>query len=242
MKILHTSDLHSNLIDVFKEKEGLIDEFDVWVDTGDFFPNNLVIKSQGNFRYYGVDKDHEVKFQKEWLKKENILEIITKWLNGRPFISVSGNHDFISLVDELKKFGCPNVFEVSSTGFELFGLKWAGFPNINWIGGFWNHETVPATFYQIIDEIKLSNPDILITHSPPHKILDVGGFHSENLGIVYLSQFLFNSVHNIKHHFFGHIHELGGSKTDCETGVTFYNGSTCAQIHNIDINFKKEEI
>ena len=52
MKILHSSDLHGSYKELLMALEG---DFDVWVDTGDFFPN----KTRG-------DRNIETSFQNKW--------------------------------------------------------------------------------------------------------------------------------------------------------------------------------
>jgi Icc-related predicted phosphoesterase len=237
IKIFHTSDLHSDLMKIVHNKIHLIKSFDVWVDTGDFFPNDPVLKLGSRYNIVRVlDKDHEVQFQKEWLVRNNILEHITNWLDGRPFISVSGNHDFISLSNELKEFGCPNVFEINLNCFELFGLRWSGFPNINYISGEWNYETSENDLFEVVRKMGVLEPDILVTHSPPFEVLDCGGdFNNENFGIKILSSFLSEEEHKIKHHFFGHVHESGNKvKNSKEIGIKFYNGARTAKLHTIE--------
>lgn len=237
MLVLHTSDLHGGLFPKLNNKPHLISKFDLWIDTGDFFPNDPIISTAGWLGWERtINKKHEIFFQKDWLKRLNILEHMVNWLNGRPFISVQGNHDFISLADELREFGYDNVFEIDvSNDVDLFDHKFCGFPNIPYICGEWNHETFPASFYDIINELKLSACDILITHAPPYGILDAYGMgHKLHSGVGHLNTYLAYQSHNIKHHFFGHCHEFGGqTHTSDEMGIRFINGAKNAILHNV---------
>lgn len=242
MKILHTSDLHADLMEKLHNKTHLIGAFDVWVDTGDFFPNfPLIKKKNGHSSEEIIDKRTEKKRQAEWLKEKKILEHMTKWLNGRPFVSVQGNHDFISLVDALHKFGYENAYEISPEGFELEGFKWAGFPNIPYIGGEWNHETLPCEFDELMERIHKSQPELLIIHCPPKGILDLvkryaktGQVRRANYGIGHFTNYFSYKPHRISHVLCGHIHEQGGMKKNHEDlGVCFINGARHCVLHTI---------
>lgn len=238
MKIMHTSDLHGELMDKVHNKTHIRKAFDVWVDTGDFFDNYPITKGEFIEGYRvgwdrTIDREIEKEEQKKWLKERGILKSITKWLDGRPFVSVGGNHDFISLADELKEFGCPNVYEITPEGFDLLGYKWAGFPNINYICGEWNYETLPPEMDLLVQRIKISKPDILVCHSPARGILDRGE-SLKSYGIGHLTNMFSYAPHNIKHMFFGHVHYCGGKKKVHEDlKITFYNGARSCSLHEI---------
>lgn len=236
MKVMHTSDLHGELMNVVHNKHHILQKFDVWIETGDFFPNDPITGIENGFLSYLISPDHEKSFQRNWLKERKILEHITRWLNGRPFVSVQGNHDFISLVDELKEFGYEHAYEIGPEGFELLDFKWAGFPNINYIQGTWNHETLPGTFYKLVDRLVESRPDILVTHSPPWGILDASIDGRERWGIGQLTNMFNYMSHQVKAHFFGHVHEQGGKEKIHDVfNIPFFNGSQCAKLHELDI-------
>lgn len=228
MKILHTSDLHGN-IQQHLEKVSCLD-FDVWIDTGDFFKNYpTYVPNRGLW----IEKNNEIKNQKDWLQKE--YRYIESVLRNRPFISVSGNHDFISLGEELIELGLSNIYQVDTKGVELFNIKFAGFPNIPMIEGIWNHETNKEYFANLFQELEKSNPDILVCHCPPRGILDLIPEKNIKIGVDYNS-FLSYSKHKIKHMFFGHCHEQGGKKEVIqEMNISFYNGAGHAIIHEIKI-------
>ena len=231
MKILHTSDMHGEILKKFQEEKHLFKNFDIWVDTGDWFVNFPIIQNNPFFGWgRKIVPQIERESQKEWLKQNKILDQLVEQLDGRPFVSVQGNHDFISLADEINTFGYKNVYEVSPGGFSLFGKRWAGFPNIPYIGGEWNHETKNEEFDQLISQIDNSKPDILIMHAPCGNILDE--LYEENLGIGQMTNYLSYRKHNIKYVFHGHIHENGG-KTSEQLGIKFFNGARNVLSHDI---------
>ena len=84
----------------------------------------------------------------------------------------------------------------------------------------------------IWDEIPLDT-DILITHGPPHSILDATK-NGEHVGC----KFLYQRVQLVKPklHVFGHIHEAYGKQDDKEKSPTiFVNAATC------DLRYRPEQ-
>ena len=211
MRVLHSSDLHGKvrklILNLANEK------YDLWIDTGDFFPNI----SRG--------KPHiEVPYQTGWAERDGLVEILLEALNGRPLISIPGNHDYISLADTLKAAG-GNAHTVVPQGINVAGYTWAGFRHIPWIAGEWQGET--HNFSQLITRVLEAKPDLLITHAPPAGILDGPGY-----GIPGLTAKLMYENHNIKAHFFGHEHSAGGYK-DIKSDILFANGARTNKIHII---------
>lgn len=66
--------------------------------------------------------------------------------------------------------------------------------------------------------------DILLTHGPPHGILDVTS-SKENVGCRILRERL--EKLRVKLHIFGHIHEAYGKEIDRLSSTIFVNASTC---------------
>lgn len=208
MKVLHTSDLHGRYHLLLNVKE----EFDVWIDTGDFFPNSV----------YGRGIQ-ERDYQHKWfVKHKNLDRRITDWLGSRASVYVPGNHDFEELANLL-----PGIQRITPQGLDIGGLKLAGFRQIPYINGYWNGEI--WDFTEVIEQTLATNPDVLVTHSPPHTILD----EQPRYGITLLTSYLLYKDHNIRHHLFGHCH-LDGGKTESKAGIKFYNGAECARIHTIE--------
>ena len=212
VRVLHTSDLHGKIDAVLNSAI----EFDLWVDTGDFFPN----ESRGT-------RSIEVAFQTQWLSDENLPERIASWLNGRPMISVGGNHDFVSLADALRGAGV-DAHEITPEGVEDAGLTWAGFREVPWMMGEWNGET--HDFNEVVGATFQSSPDVLVTHAPPAGVLDTCPDHGG--GVSALMTALCWQDHEVKAHFFGHIHEFGGQTVN-KMCVMFVNGAGHAVVHNL---------
>ena len=78
MKIAHFSDIHGHLDKIFAQDLAGVD---VVVNSGDFMPN----VSRG-------ETEKEIPFQAKWFEKH--IRKIVDWLDGRPFVSVMGNHDY----------------------------------------------------------------------------------------------------------------------------------------------------
>lgn len=192
-------------------------DFDVWIDTGDFF-NNV---TRGN-------RTVEPPAQRFWFRQKGVGDRLVVQLAGRQVILVQGNHDYTSLRDLLVEAGHPEgrVFEISvGNRFEYGGFRFAGFREVNWIVGEWNGER-----HDLFHEIAITfeqDPTVLITHTPPAGILD------SSYGSTQLATRLFYDEHRVKHHLFGHIHEFGGE--DVRQGdIHFYNGARTARILTIE--------
>lgn len=215
MRIFHSSDLHG---DVSRLRRAA--DFDVWLDTGDFFPNLT----------RGV-RPTETRYQPAWwqLKAE---KRVLQFLQDRPVITVPGNHDFVSLADLLKAAGHTQVYEVTAgVRVELGGERFAGYREIPWIAGEWVGEE-----HELRRPVGLAldqDPTILVTHAPPHGILD--GTDAAHIGVSELTSWLFYKTHHVRHHFFGHKHLEASSLRDVvyetENGpVHFHNGACAARV------------
>lgn len=211
MKILHSSDLHGSYKPLLAALEG---DYDIWIDTGDFFPNKtrgiVSVESGYQARWFGGYK--------------GLGERIKARLGIRPMISVSGNHDYAQLAYMLRqaKVQAYDVYDplfdpIRFSPLSFRGVKFAGFRQIPWIEGEWNGEV--HCFDTQIKQIADAQPDILLTHAPPSGIL------SDQWGIPALTTYLFYQPHKIKLHLFGHVHEHGGEEVT-EAGIRFVNNAT----------------
>ena len=218
MRILHSSDLHGRYKTLLEGHATT--EFDLWLDTGDFFDN-----AGRAFDGRPIEASRESRYQARWLTNGSVHYRLAAWLRGRPALVMPGNHDFICLAEALRRAGA-NAARVTPAGVERLGLRWAGFREIPWIRGEWAGEA--EDFSGIINETWATSPDVLVTHAPPGGILD----EEAGYGIPALAVALAYRPHNIQTHFFGHTHANGGQTAD-RMGVRFINGACTAKIHTL---------
>jgi Icc-related predicted phosphoesterase len=195
LRVLHTSDLHGVSEPLLASQE----DFEVWLDTGDFFPNRGRVQGTG----YRIDSGTERCYQLRWLEDTDLLVRLRDWLHGRPALSVPGNHDFVSLAALLRQSGA-DAHRITTEGIRVSGCTWAGFREVPWMNGEWEGE-VP-NLSALVDAAFSADPDILATHAPPRGILDSPGL----FGVPELAEALTGREHRIRAHFFGHEHDDGG--------------------------------
>lgn len=213
MRICHVSDTHGRVRNILKSH--LVD---VYVLSGDIAPNLSYPNS-------AADRKNDALFQQQWYHtvSAELLDIF----QGKPVVCLDGNHDFYPVADGLRSIGV-NVYEVDRIGVEVQGVRFAGFPNIPWIGGSWNHEARESHMSELIQgTLSVGDPDVLVTHSPPAGILDMTVYR-ENVGSRPITNALLYNPHNVRAHLFGHIHESAGT-TSRQMGsrkVLFSNAAT----------------
>ena len=205
--IAHASDLHGDLGPLM----ALGVRPDVWVLSGDICPN----ESRGF-------ADIEVPYQTEWAHdfRAELAEIF----EGRPVVSIPGNHDYIDMDAVLRDLGIIAHTVSETNPVEVAGLRFAGFRHVPWLAGEWNGEV--HGFEAVVNRIVEHDPDILVTHSPAAGILDDGG-HS--VGIRELTTALAYRMRRVRAHLFGHNHERGGQQVN-EMGIQFSNAAETCQI------------
>ena len=149
--------------------------------------------------------------------KSEVDEFI-KWFQSQPHkhkIFIAGNHDFYfeeALKNKLK-LDYPNLIYLNDSGCEIDGINFWGSPVqptfFDWAFNRKRGEEIKK-HWDLIPE----NTDVLITHGPPHKILDL-----TNDGHYAGCEELKKRVLAIKPklHVFGHIHENYGQITQNET-------------------------
>lgn len=136
-----------------------------------------------------------------------------KWLCGQPHrhkIFIAGNHDtclFGASIDGLP----ANCHYLCNSGVIIEGIKFYGVPMFAA-----SYDKIPA------------NTDIIITHEPPHGILDFAD------GIHYGSTALLERVRRVnpRYHLFGHIHAQRGAVVSGST--TFVNGAAMAESNTLN--------
>lgn len=223
IRILHSSDLHG----AYKLLLNCELDFDVWLDTGDFNPNYGRGPKTGGVILESHERFHQVR----WWRYKSLASRLTEWLRGRPAIICPGNHDFIGYSGFLANAGA-DVHPVSREGFELCGLRWAGFREVSWIEGEWPGETHDAK--PVVDEVFENPPDVLVTHSPPGGILDYDPEWQRGWGFPYLESALCYKDHDIRYHFFGHVHAQGGRQA-VHGKTTFVNGACQVKLHEVEV-------
>ena len=163
--------------------------------------------------------------------KEHEVSTAGIWLRSLPFrhkFVIPGNHDFLFQRDrdkavELLCANDPTMHYLENESFVLDGIKFWGSPITPWfmdwafnvprglpIRRYW--DTIPA------------DTNVLITHGPPHGILDQAAPHrnSEHLGCEELVEAVKRVNPDI--HVFGHIHGGYGSRT-YPNRTQFFNAS-----------------
>jgi Icc-related predicted phosphoesterase len=159
----------------------------------------------------------------------NLVEVrrFLDWFENQPFterIFIAGNHDFLfqedpgiakALVEE--KF-CHYLQDdlVEIHGLKIYGSPWQPWLH-NWAFNIKRDTGTLAVKWSKIPD----DTDILITHGPPHGILDLTYDTNENVGC----EALLERVKEVKPkiHIFGHIHETYGVKEG--TYTIFVNAS-----------------
>jgi len=217
MRVLHSSDLHGDVSKLL----GCGMAFDLWLDTGDFFPNLAAADAAD------VDASLEHRHQARWMREfPDLAGRLVRWLAGRHALIMPGNHDYLDLAASLGNAGA-SVDLVSVDGVECMGLQWAGFREVKWMEGRWKGEC--RDFSPLIARTFEDEPDILVTHAPPAEVLESDlGF-----GIAELTSALRQSE-RVTTHFFGHDHRCGGEYADA-LGIRFYNGAKRVMLREVDV-------
>jgi Icc-related predicted phosphoesterase len=209
VKLAHFSDLHGN----FEHLHG-VPTPDIWVCSGDFFPN--FVNPYAPIAQRVATERHE---QKVWW--DSILPNLVAALRGQPVVWVGGNHDYIVPT------GIPNLHVLfDGNSVELLGLKFSGFSEVLPTGQNWNGEVSELQMSALCSRALSHNPDVLVTHSPPHKILDStwgGSFGSNSI-----KEHVVGS--GVKLHCFGHIHQCGGRQVEVERTLFSNAATTCVML------------
>lgn len=210
MKITFLSDTHSS---------------QRWIPNDDLIGGDIIIHS-GDFSNRGYP--NEVEDFLCWFSN----------LNYRYKVFIAGNHDFLFEDDPNKSSNLlskyPNLIYLQDSGIEIEGIKIWGSP---WQPVFYNWAfNLPRNGSELLDKWKMipGDTDILITHGPPHGILDnlPDGF---NCGCEVLFEEVTKYI-NPRVHVFGHIHNgYGYREID---GTLFINASSLDE----DYKYKNKPI
>lgn len=246
MKICHVSDWHASLTS--------LPGADIYVVTGDMLPNFPIVKifnpkthGEGiwdetgpwpeGYHYGGreIDPEREARLQLEWMKKNPFRESTgINWI--APIVVVRGNHDFVELGPWM---GGLNVFEISedpTRTVEFEGVKFGGVRGINWIVGEWADELHEAEFDTRARGLP-DDLDILVTHSPPLGMRDVGKF-GDHIGSPALGSYVNKRMQEfnvgLRAHLFGHLHGPSFGQEE-QGGCVFSNAAEGVQMVELDI-------
>ncbi|MDB9741831.1 metallophosphatase domain-containing protein [Akkermansiaceae bacterium] len=176
-----------------KHRELVIPECDILIHAGDF-----------------------CRFHKD---DERVLNDVDSWFAEVPakhVICIGGNHDFLLQSGE---FSFTNATVLEDSLVELEGLSFYGSPRCP--------ELVNFAYYATDEELlerwgKIpSGIDVLITHTPPHGILDVPSSGNYHLGCPHLMAELKRIQPRL--HVFGHIHASHGTLQ--QDGTKFANAA-----------------
>lgn len=166
---------------------------------------------------------HTGDFTEGGTKREVIAFL--EWFAAQPHhykIFIAGNHDFYFekySEDKIKEIIPENIHYLKESGITLNGIKFWGSP-VSPGDGSWAFN---KNALQEIDRHWKQIPQdtqILITHTPPYKIMDVLN-NGKHIGCASLLKILDNR--EIKVHIFGHVHNSYGSTT--VAGTKFINAS-----------------
>jgi Icc-related predicted phosphoesterase len=159
------------------------------------------------------------------------------WLARLPHrhkVVVAGNHDFLfEREPEAARALLKSAVYLQDSGVEVDGLRIWGSPWQPWFFDWAFNLPRGAALKEKWDLIP-EGTDVLITHGPPHRILDrVAGPTSRvmatvtgrgsHVGCEELREAVFRLRPRL--HVFGHIHESYGQES--RDGITFVNASTC---------------
>lgn len=218
MLLAHVSDLHGFFPTLPKE-------FDVLVFSGDFYKHN-----QRKPNYGPENRRAEIEFQTNWLRMN--LSTIKEWLQGRPFVWCSGNHDFLNPCELLNQAGIEAI-DLDEKVVEYKGLVWYGFPYVRYLIGEWNWEADPQHWKQESQNIvkrlkeagKLDKLDVLVAHSPPEGIVDMSSWDGR-IGNPNINPVINYALQKpLPLYLTGHIHEAYGWD---KVGETLYSNAAIA--------------
>ncbi len=213
MKVCFIADMHGKLD--FK-----VDPCDLLVIAGDICPCR-------GFPYQAC------MFQENWLNVE-----FRYWLADQPIrecVAIAGNHDWIWDVARIMvpKMNA-NFHYLCDEDIEIMGLNIYGTPQQK-VFNDWAFNREPEVLKRYYDEIP-EGLDILITHTPPYKILDKVDFENfkGHEGCKILKARIREMKQPPKINVFGHMHgEYGIEEVEYIPGVKFINCSLVNEAYKL---------
>lgn len=189
-------------------------------------PDVLIHAGDQTMRGY----DSEVRNFYDWLK----------YLPVKYKVFIAGNHDFFyenhpRIIQQYLKEKFENelnntVFYLENNACIIDGVVIHGSPITPWYHDWAFNRARGEQIKRYWDNIP-NDVDILVTHGPPHGILDLTLTTQENVGCEDLLERVKElNNYNLRHHVFGHIHEEAGMKRI--GNICFVNASS------LDFNYK----
>lgn len=182
-------------------------------------PNGDVLIHAGDFTCFGRKQKQYLSFLRWFLRQphkhkvfiagnheielDNRPEMVSEWINNEP------------LWDE-------NVHYLQNSGVVIEGLNFYGAPQQPAYGGLAFNVFTKEELELVWGKIP-TDTHVLITHGPPHGILDYTPFWLSSQGCTKLKERL-KALTNLKLHVFGHIHEGYGISGH---GPMFVNAAMC---------------
>jgi Icc-related predicted phosphoesterase len=212
LRILHISDLHSNLNPLHRVINSG-ESFDWVVLTGDIAPTHVKYMTVLRNGFRKIDREAEAAHQLQWAT--NVLKPLLDKIPCKHLIFVNGNHDFCDYA-----LAFPNaitLFKGAKT-VEIDGIKVGLAVGINPLIGEWHEEISEFEFNEHLLSLD-PTIEVLITHAPPSQILD-SNYGGQHIGYNCLYNQIFGSMlrnqypyfTRLRLHMFGHVHEARGTK------------------------------
>jgi Icc-related predicted phosphoesterase len=153
------------------------------------------------------------------------IRAFAEWFASQPHrhkIMVAGNHDFAFEQEPGARTWIEGATYLQDEGCEVGGVSFWGSPYQPWFYDWAFQRQRGSEMAEIWERIPVG-VDVLITHGPPHGILDrtARGAHA---GCEALLEAVWRVSPRI--HVFGHIHEEYGQLE--QNGIRFVNASTCS--------------
>jgi Icc-related predicted phosphoesterase len=180
------------------------------------YPDADVLVIAGDLlNYYGHDIEAAEMQLNELRRFNDFLEEILK-NKYKKIIIIAGNHGFCfeRFPDEAQKILTGAIY-LQDSGIEIDGVKFYGSP---WQPWFWdwafNLPNPQENFYRARAHARIkwdaipSDTNVLITHGPPHTILDTAK-SGQQVGCPYLLERI-KELKKLKLHIFGHVHYSHG--------------------------------
>lgn len=144
-------------------------------------------------------------------KSSSAILDFNDWLGELPHrhrIVVPGNHEFFLEADPTRRRLLSNATVLIDEGVEVMGLKIWGSPITTQYGGAFGRIS-PSDRIRLYSTIP-EDIDVLVTHGPPHGILDMPPGSGRHAGCPELR----DAVARLKPrlHVFGHIHSASGTE------------------------------